>query len=33
VLRREERGAALRVEVRESGPDARLCYVATTRVG
>lgn len=32
VLRREARGAALRVEVRESGPDARLCYVATTRV-
>ncbi|MGH2898437.1 MAG: PaaI family thioesterase [Solirubrobacteraceae bacterium] len=33
VLRREARSAALRVEVRESGPDARLCYVATTRVG
>jgi uncharacterized protein (TIGR00369 family) len=32
VLRREARSAALRVEVRESGPDARLCYVATTRV-
>ncbi len=33
VLRREARSAVLRVEVRESGPDARLCYVATTRVG
>jgi len=32
VLRREARSATLRVEVRESGPDARLCYVATTRV-
>jgi uncharacterized protein (TIGR00369 family) len=32
VLRSDERGATLRVEVRESGPDARLCYVATTRV-
>ncbi len=32
VLRREASGATLRVEVRESGPDARLCYVATTRV-
>lgn len=33
VLRREAQSAVLRVEVRESGPDARLCYVATTRVG
>jgi len=33
VLRREARSAALRVEVRESGPEERLCYVATTRVG
>ncbi|MBM4335282.1 MAG: hypothetical protein FJ108_05115 [Deltaproteobacteria bacterium] len=32
LLRRDDRSAALRVEVRESGPDARLCYVATTRV-
>ena len=32
ALRREGHSAALRVEVRESGPDARLCYVATTRV-
>jgi uncharacterized protein (TIGR00369 family) len=32
VLRRDAHGATLRVEVRESGPDARLCYVATTRV-
>ncbi len=33
VLLCQDRSAALRVEVRESGPDARLCYVATTRVG
>jgi uncharacterized protein (TIGR00369 family) len=33
VLGREARSAVLRVEVREAGPDARLCYVATTRVG
>ena len=33
VLRRDAHSASLRVEVRESGPDARLCYVATTRVG
>ncbi len=33
VLRSDSRSATLRVEVRESGPDARLCYVATTRVG
>jgi acyl-coenzyme A thioesterase PaaI-like protein len=32
VLRRDAQSASLRVEVRESGPDARLCYVATTRV-
>ena len=32
VLRRDSHSAALRVLVRESGPDARLCYVATTRV-
>jgi len=32
VLRRDAKSAALRVEVREAGPDARLCYVATTRV-
>ena len=33
VLRSDAQSASLRVEVRESGPDARLCYVATTRVG
>lgn len=32
VLRREAQSASLRVEVREAGADARLCYVATTRV-
>jgi acyl-coenzyme A thioesterase PaaI-like protein len=32
ALRCDAHSAALRVEVRESGPDARLCYVATTRV-